>query len=380
MEIQKLGSIETEKQTLRAMLLVDSDKPNEWMIHCWSNEPSEKFAILFDATNDGGMHYLSPRWLYRAGESNNLFLPAIRTAEEDALISNLQVILRDENSGLSGTWEKKTGGSGKVTFDFSPPEGSHVNAVLCNSWDEFKSWARTMRLQQDAAMFRGHGCSKFSLRTSLHRTGRRRIERYVANELRQFCNHAEAVLNKRFNLDDSWDYSTVLGLAQHHGLPTPLMDWTASPYIAAFFAFSDSLEFQSLRHDSTHVRIYAITQNFVNSASPNFVNLVQTHPFVAALDVPPRHNTRLYAQQGKFLVTNVANVENFFKFLEDECSQTILFAADVPISVAAEALEDLTYMGLTAATLFPGMDGVGRMIRHSMLFKRPSFPSLSKQG
>jgi hypothetical protein len=80
------------------------------------------------------------------------------------------------------------------------------------------------------------------------------------------------------------------------------------------------------------------------------------------------------------LVTNVANVENFLKFFEQENRQTFLYAADVPITIAAEALEDLTFMGLTAATLFPGLDGVGRMIRHSMLFKKPSFSSLSEQS
>ena len=361
------------------MLLVDSDKPSEWMIHGWSNESSDSFAILFDSSCDGETHNLSPRWFYRVGESNNLFLPRSRTPEEDKLISNLSVVLRQQASGFSGEWLIKNVGTGKVDFDFSPPEGSHVDATTCKDWDEFKSWARRIRSEQDAAMFRGHGCSKFSLTTTLHRTGRRRIERYAANELRQFCNHAEAVLDKRFNLDDPEDYSTVLGLAQHHGLPTPLLDWTASPYIAAFFAFSDSLEFQSHRPDSTHVRIYALTRNFIEVASPNIVNLIQARPFAAALDVPPRHNIRLYAQQGRFLVTNVANVENFFKFLEKEWNQTFLYAADVPVSVAAEALEDLTFMGLTAATLFPGMDGVGRMIRHSMLFKRPSFPGLSKQ-
>jgi hypothetical protein len=47
-----------------------------------------------------------------------------------------------------------------------------------------------------------------------------------------------------------------------------------------------------------------------------------------------------------------------------------LVAADVPVECASEALEDLAFMGLTAASLYPGLDGVCRMMRHAMLFKR----------
>lgn len=379
MEIQKLGFIETTKQTLRAMLLVDSDRQSEWMVHCWSHDLSFSFAILFDVISVGNNHHLTPRWLYRAGEGNNLYLPQSRTDDEEKIFSTLRVDLIENGKELTGQWSS-SGEQGKVAFDFTPSDGSHIKATECNNWEDFKQWATKSRVESDAEMFRGHGCSKFFLRTTLHRTGRRRIERYAATELRQFSNHAEAILNQKFDLSDANDYSTILGLAQHHGLPTPLLDWTSSPYIAAFFAFSDALEFKPLRTESTHVRIYAISRKFVQSASPNIVNLVQARPFVAALDIPPRYNTRLYAQQGRFLVTNVANIEDFFRFLESDLNETYLYAADVPISFAAEALEDLAFMGVTAANLFPGLDGVGRMIRHSMMFKNSSSRPIQIQG
>ena len=57
-----------------------------------------------------------------------------------------------------------------------------------------------------------------------------------------------------------------------------------------------------------------------------------------------------------------------------------IVAADLPVQLASQALEDLAYMGLTAATLFPGLDGVCRMMRHKMSFtprsvKAPGHPA-----
>ena len=71
------------------------------------------------------------------------------------------------------------------------------------------------------------------------------------------------------------------------------------------------------------------------------------------------------------MVTNIADLEVFIRVAESKVGEQHLFAADVPVSVAAEALEDLAFMGLTAATMFPGLDGVTRMIKHQMLYRKP---------
>jgi hypothetical protein len=97
-------------------------------------------------------------------------------------------------------------------------------------------------------------------------------------------------------------------------------------------------------------------------------------PYVATLSISPMHNPRLYAQQGQFLVTNVSDTENFLCSLEQKSGKKFLLTADVPIACANEALEDLKFMGLTAATMFPGLDGVGKMLRHEMSFKHRALP------
>ncbi|HYK56121.1 MAG TPA: FRG domain-containing protein, partial [Flavisolibacter sp.] len=159
------------------------------------------------------------------------------------------------------------------------------------------------------------------------------------------------------------DYGTLLGLAQHHGLPTPLLDFTDSPYIAAYFAFSDAVE--NKRLNVTHVRIYAISGDYLASVARPHIALATAKPYITSMMLSARHNPRLYAQQGRFLITNVSDIEDWLLLQNRE--RPVLSAADIPVECAATALEDLKYMGLTAGTLFPGLDGVCRAMKQTII-------------
>ena len=374
--LQRFGTIETQAGLANAMLCMDADRPDEMMLHYYGGQV-EAGAVLVNCNRDGNAIKLIPRVLYRSDANGGNLVPANANDPDVAAMATTRAILKEEGDSLTGLWEDSLGQKRGIQFA-KPGRFRGVQATPCNSWDEFKVWASRVRSEHDAFTFRGHGSSRFRLSTTFHRVGRHRIERYCAEELPDFKNHAEAILGTRFSLRDGEDFSTLLGLAQHHGLPTPLLDWTDSAYIAAFFAFSDALEAGRDRKH-THVRIYGLTRQFVTETSFPVVTLPIANPYIASLKVSARQNARLYAQQGRFLVTNVGTVEDFILHLETLRGERYLFAADLPVELASDALTDLKYMGLTAASMFPGLDGVCRMMRHTMSFttrtvKAPSYP------
>ena len=373
MELQLFGDLDTISQgKAKAMLCRDRDRPNEMMIHWHFDDKSLAGfagAVLCEATWKGGIAKVVPRFLYRVDAAGALqFVPRPTDKESSYLISTY-CQLEERDGVLHGEWSNYAGSmKGAMRFQTFPLEEfrDHVEATQCNSWKEFREWSSKMGADHEGAWFRGQGNSTHRLTTSLARIGRTRLERYCATELRQFAAYAEAALGARIDLVDAHDYAMILALARHHGLPTPLLDWTMSPYIAAYFAFSDALD--SPNPSTGHVRVFALSERYVTIATSPRVVVPYVGPYIATTAFSLLNNPRLYAQQGRFLVTNVVDIERHIHFAEEKIRLTFLFAADIPKSCVVEALKDLSFMGVTAATMFPGLDGVGRMIRHQMQF------------
>lgn len=366
---QLFGKIQTHEETFESMICIDSDLETEACI-TWNlgldRKPEGAVVklnwISHEIAEISPLVFLEPD--PQTGEIRTRMLQGPALAEFYAYSGKLR---RQKNGGMRGEIFQNGNPVGKFQF-LAPPSNTKLNAYECHSWTDFKDWANASKKEDRAQVFRGHGCKSFKLSTTFHRQGRTRLERYCHSTLQQFRLNAEAIMGMKFDMRDGDDYGVVLGLAQHHGLPTPLLDWTMSPYVAAFFAFSDALEFRTARNNTTHVRIYGLTEDFIRLSTPSVVTLPNFNPFASMLAISARHNPRLHAQQGRFMATNISDIETAICNWQYLRSRRYLVAADVPVSCAQEALEDLAFMGLTAATLFPGLDGVCRMMKHQMMF------------
>jgi hypothetical protein len=74
-------------------------------------------------------------------------------------------------------------------------------------------------------------------------------------------------------------------------------------------------------------------------------------------------NPRLLPQQGLISVTNVDDIESYLAMQERGSQSTFLEAIDIPITERKEALKQLEFMGVTAGSLFPGLDGAFAALR-----------------
>jgi len=60
---------------------------------------------------------------------------------------------------------------------------------------------------------------------------------------------------------------------------------------------------------------------------------------------------------------NVEDIEAWIRFVQEHNKKSYLKVIDIPRSERGFALRELAYMGVTAATLFPGLDGVCRSLK-----------------
>lgn len=256
--------------------------------------------------------------------------------------------------GLKLNWETEFGKSFCEMIKSRVDNESDYKPLQINSWNEYKEYVAA--LEPRMFIFRGQKDPR-RLRTKFHRTGRANIERFINDDRQSLYKYLSARTKHIFNLNNPDENGALLSLVQHHGYPTPLLDWTYSPYVAAFFAYRDITKSRALMSaDAEKVRIFVFNKQKWEEGFQK--SLLLTTPFlhVSIMEFIAINNERIIPQQAISMVTNIDDIEAYIKSNETEDNK-YLDVIDLPVKNRKEVMRDLSYMGIAAGSLFPGLDG-----------------------
>jgi hypothetical protein len=275
-----------------------------------------------------------------------------------------------------------------------------ARVVPISAADELLRIFQSQDLSFGSWVFRGQSEAGWGLEPSIERLSRSLESNLSSKEeygRTEFKRKARHYLRE---LPDEEDELGWLALMRHHGAPSRLLDWTRSPYVAAFFAAFEAkrnkpcaiwaidqgkLQQQALHMlrrpqagQSLHERNPKFEEADLRSwngfiSSPNnfaatFLN-VKPPAFLVAPVEPFRTNERMTIQQGLFLCAS-SLAFTFEKTLlctlrEAEAGTDWLCRFDIAPDARIGLLAELDRMNITEATLFPGLDGFARSLRTS---------------
>lgn len=239
-----------------------------------------------------------------------------------------------------------------------------------NSVEAFLSALSSIVAPDEDHWFRGLSSDGWDLSGSVFRTPSLQANEKVL--LKRFIQEA-----RRYIADvpaTHWDW---VFLAQHHQVPTRLLDWSENPLVALFFAAQDHLDIPADPATARDGRVWTLKPTVLNEkggfsfTSPRDIPLFgfdkeldeydpfdgsgHRRPPVAGL--ASRNFSRINAQWGTFTVTNSPEA---LDLLPD--NDEFLEAFVVPVADKSHIRQQLQVLGLEDRTIYPDLFRLGKRL------------------
>lgn len=259
-----------------------------------------------------------------------------------------------------------------------------------NSWEEIhkilfiNSEDKKIKRFRSPYAFRGLSNKDYNLMTSLIRLRGKfeeteQIKKIEQHLLRNFRKYASRNL---VEYDSIWHW---LALAQHHGLPTRLLDWTFSPYVALHFATANRDCFDkegiiwAVNYNEYHDLLpkdSSIAENKKKEGADLFTveilaksikNLeelekLRKDPFIIFFE-PPSIDDRIVNQSALFSISSTVDLilDEFFNDFPIKKEDAVLKII-IPANLKWEIRDKLDQSNITERVLFPGLDGLSQWL------------------
>jgi hypothetical protein len=257
-----------------------------------------------------------------------------------------------------------------------------MNDVRAESWLHLHEllfedcWSPELERFRSDSVYRGEGRASNELTTSLQRLGGRfpDLERHLLRNFRKYA-HRDAV-----SKESVWHW---LALAKHHGLPTRLLDWSHSPYVALHFATENpasygedgavwAVDYVQASHHLPSALRQVLADEGSNTVTADMLDRVATS--LAELDRLAPDEDFLVFYEPPSLDERITNQFAAFSFMSSAGARMDDFLRDhaglarrvvIPAALKWEVRDKLDQANITERVLFPGLEGIARWLtRH----------------
>ncbi|WP_458207914.1 FRG domain-containing protein [Haladaptatus sp. NG-SE-30] len=267
------------------------------------------------------------------------------------------------------------------------------------------SWNEEIGRHRSPYVFRGMTDTNHNLKTSLQRfvgdSGKWDLEVHLLRNFRQYA---------RQEIDQPKSPFHLMALAQHHGLPTRLLDWTYSPAVAAYFATDDPPDSDgviwAVNYEAAHEKLPDHFREFLVELGTNMFNAAMLYDLMTQVIERSAEDDSQLADRRTLPMLDVRDIiEEFSKQRGDDyiiffqppsidqriVNQTALFSSManprtsmeewlehhpelywkvvIPSERKREFRDKLDQANINHRTLFPDLDGIATWLKD---YYRPS--------